>query len=45
MSEAIRCPRCGRKLAEDLIDGILKIKCRRCNEMVWVDRRVRVPVE
>lgn len=44
MTDGIRCPRCQRKLAEDLIGGILKILCRRCDEVVWIDRRDRVPV-
>lgn len=35
----VRCPRCGRKLAESL-EGVLSAWCRRCDRVVTVEMHV-----
>jgi phage FluMu protein Com len=34
----VRCPTCGKLLAEDMKEGVLTIRCR-CKTRIVVDRR------
>ena len=36
----IRCPKCNKKLAEHMEEGLLVIKCR-CGAEVILDRRIQ----
>lgn len=41
MIRGIRCPRCDKKLAEDLVDGTLYIYCRVCKRVMRIDSKVQ----
>ena len=43
--QAIRCPRCTKKLAEHLEGGLLLVYCRACREIVKFDKRIRATVK
>jgi len=39
----VRCPRCSKKLAEDL-QGKVTFKCLGCKELITIDNRVAVRI-
>lgn len=38
--QEVRCPNCNKKVADGLINGMLKITCRGCGVIAVVDRRL-----
>lgn len=42
MNDGVRCSKCGKKVAEMLVDGLLIFQCRnrRCRTMNTIDKRI-----
>lgn len=39
MTDEIRCPECGKKFAEMMVDGLLIVTCPRCHKRQRFDKR------